>query len=100
MLQLSEDLSSSFTGSASGLSTLSINESTSRYFNLLSDAGEYCEIGSISVFGKLVIGEYDTEAEVKQQYERMLKKYGYEIYVASTGGTLKKIQRYDYYDYE
>ena len=28
------------------------------------------------------------------------KKYGYEIYVATTGGTLKKIQRYDYYNYE
>ena len=26
------------------------------------------------------------------------KKYGYDIYVATTGGTLKKIQKYDDYD--
>ena len=31
---------------------------------------------------------------------KKFKKYGYEIYVATIGGTLKKIQRYDYYDYE
>ena len=29
---------------------------------------------------------------------KKFKKYGYEIYVASNSGTLKKIQRY--YDYE
>ena len=31
---------------------------------------------------------------------KKFKKYGYEIYVATTGGTLKKIQRYNDYDYE
>lgn len=31
---------------------------------------------------------------------KKFKKYGYEIYVATTSGMLKKIQSYDYYDYE
>ena len=35
---------------------------------------------------------------VQPEELKKFKKYGYEIYIATTGGTLKKIQRY--YDYE
>ena len=37
---------------------------------------------------------------VQSEELEKFKKYGYEIYVATTGGTLKKIQRYNDYDYE
>ena len=37
---------------------------------------------------------------VQPEELKKFKKYGYEIYVATAGGTLKKIQRYDYYNYE
>ena len=35
---------------------------------------------------------------VQSEELKKFKKYGYEIYIATTGGTLKKIQSYD--DYE
>ena len=37
---------------------------------------------------------------VQPEELKKFKKYGYEIYVTTTGGTLKKIQRYNDYDYE